>query len=465
MTNTATAADWKPAEEIALAHQGEQRKPVTPYYDPANSSYWIEGIEGDWIKVNETSIRRHLRAQGISSKEKEGAYVSNLDSRLNDIQRAYSVSYAGVLAGYQRGVHRVGDERVLVTRSPKIIQPKAGQWPTINKLVENLFVDDTIDQRPYVFGWLKVAYEALASGVRRPGQAIVFAGEHDSGKSLMQNLITPMLGGAAAKPYRYMSGATPFNADLFGAVHLMIEDEFASTDIRVRRCFGAQIKNFTVNEVQSCHAKNRQAISLTPLWRLSISVNCEVENLMILPPMDSSIEDKLMLLKVQKREMPMRTGSLEERRIFWETLCAELPAFISFLCEWEIPRELRSERFGVTHFHHPELLEAVEALAPEVRLLAIIDTAFFSPLAKRDRWEGTADELRSELTEAMPRALGRLLEWDNAPGVYLGRLAAKYPSRVSEHRTSARREWIIRPPTETSAGQEDVSAGGSASRA
>ena len=106
-----------------------------------------------------------------------------------------------------------------------------------------------------------------------------------------------MLGGRAAKPTEYMSGRTPFNADLFAAEHLMIEDEYGSTDLRTRREFGARIKDITVNDVQSCHAKNRwQAISLRPFWRLSISLNDEPENLMVLPPVDESLSDKLMLL-------------------------------------------------------------------------------------------------------------------------------------------------------------------------
>ena len=77
-----------------------------------------------------------------------------------------------------------------------------------------------------------------------------------------------------------MSGATEFNGELFGCEHLMIEDDIGSTDFRARRNFGTRIKEFTVNEVQSCHAKNRQAINLKPFWRLSITLNEEPENLL-----------------------------------------------------------------------------------------------------------------------------------------------------------------------------------------
>jgi hypothetical protein len=38
-------------------------------------------------------------------------------------------------------------------------------------------------------------------------------------------------------------------------------------------------------------------------------------------------------------------------------------------------RELISERFGIRHFHHPEILQAIDNLAPEYRLLRLIDDA------------------------------------------------------------------------------------------
>jgi hypothetical protein len=85
-----------------------------------------------------------------------------------------------------------------------------------------------------------------------------------------------------------MSDRTQFNSELFAAEHLMIEDEIASTDIRNRRSFGARIKDFTVNDLQSYHAKRVDALSIEPFWRVSITVNDEPEDLLILPPIDES---------------------------------------------------------------------------------------------------------------------------------------------------------------------------------
>src|SRR5947199_4251918 len=96
-----------------------------------------------------------------------------------------------------------------------------------------------------------------------------------------------------------------------------------------------QSKNITVNDWQRCHAKNRVAISLAPFWRLSVTVNDEPENLMVLPPIDDSIEDKLIILRASKFMMPMPTVTLEQRKAFWQTLVEELPAFLYDLNQWQ----------------------------------------------------------------------------------------------------------------------------------
>ena len=313
-----------------------------------------------------------------------------------------------------------------------------------------MFLDDDFDQSLYLFGWLTVALEALYIGEHRPGQAMVIAGPANCGKSLLQKLITEVFGGRMAKPFQYMVGKTDFNAHMFGAEHLVIEDEAASTDIRARRDFGAHLKEITVNDHQSCHAKNRTPVSLTPFWRLSITVNEEPENLMVLPPIDEGIRDKVILLKARLMPMPMPTNTLEERKLFMGMLRTELPAFVDFLLNWDMPVDLESARFGVKHFHHPVLLQAIEELAPERRLLSIIDSGglFFGPLA--EPWEGRAEELERKLREcnsgSFEREVDRLLSFPNACGSYLGRLVGKYPERITRRTVNGRTRWTVRPP-------------------
>ncbi len=423
-------------------------KPPEAYYDSPRGFYWIRDNRNGWVQLNETGVKRFARSQGVSSAVQDGQNVSPLDALVLDLQTTRNVTYAGPLSGYKTGVYEVLGNRVLVTDSPRLIEPCVGNWDTLRAMLSGLLTDESFDQTPYLFGWLKVALESLRADQRRTGQALAIAGPSDCGKSLLQKLITDLLGGRAAKPYQYMVGLTPFNSHTFTAEHLVIEDEAASSDIRARRAFGAHLKEITANEHQNCHGKNRQPLTLTPFWRLSITVNDEPENLMVLPPLDDSLEDKLILLKARREGMPMPTETDEQRRIFWQTLIGELPAFVAFLLSWEIPEPLRSARFGIRFFHHPDLLRAIDDLSPERRLLDLIDAELFSgPLD--DSWEGKSEQLEKRLTGSESHSAyeaRRVLSYNTACGVYLARLANKHPDRISKRLLHGVNLWTLNPP-------------------
>jgi hypothetical protein len=435
--NKAIKAALKPAQG------NDPPERIDVCYDPTRKCYWIPNDREEMIEITETSLSRHLMSAGFINDRDRGERL--LDEEINRIQREQDVLYAGPLAGYAVGLQEQCGHRILVTRAARLIEPVAGDCPTIERLLLELLDDPEHDQITYLMGWLKTGYESLRDHQWRPGQALTVAGPRDCGKSLLQNLITEIFGGRSAKPYRYMSGMTEFNGDLFGAEHLMIEDEVASTDIRARRHFGSRIKESTVNQVQSCHAKGRPALSLKPFWRTSITLNDEPENLLILPPIDDSLEDKLILLKAGQATFPTDIATSEGRQRFWAKLMDELPAFIYGVVNYKIPERLRSGRFGIKHFHHPALIGALNEMSPEMRLLGLIDAAL-DETSHVGQWTGTATQLEKMLFEsAAGFEARRLLDWNNATGTYLGRLAKKVPNRVQAQRSSSSRTWSVRP--------------------
>jgi hypothetical protein len=415
------------------------------FYDPNRTMFWAPNSRDGWVTIKTSDVRRWLKERGCRNEAKGKESVSEIDSLLTIFQREFDVDYAGSLAGYRRGLYEVGGKRILVKDSPVLIEPKPGKWPLLQGIIRNML---GADQEVFLFGWLKVAVESLFSGKFRVGQALTLAGPRDCGKSLLQNLFTDILGGRSAKPHRYMSGATPFNGELFCSEHLIVEDEEASVDIRARRNFGTKIKEIAANVTNSCHAKHRQAITLNPFWRLSISVNDEPENLMILPPIDESLQDKLIILKAARHPMPMPSVGDEEREKFMVALRAELPHFIDFLTKWKIPDHLISQRYGITHFHHPEILEALGTFAPETKLLEMIDAELFGSIVS-GIWEGSASELERELkseSSKVSHEARQLFCFQAACGTYLGRLARIYPGRFSQAHTRTGTIWTINPP-------------------
>ena len=406
--------------------------------------YWRETAEGTWQRINEKNFEVELKAQGFSFEPEVGELLSKGEEVKRSIQLEQNVSFAGRIAGYSSGPVKMLGRRMLITEGPRIVEPEAGNFPLIRHLVEGLLKDQT----PYFYGWIKRAYSSLRSKHFAPGQALAICGAKNSGKSLLQNLITEMLGGRMAKPYQFMTGGTSFNSGMCASEHLMIEDEAASTRMENRKALGAIIKSITVNDTQACYTKFSEEIALKPFWRLSITMNEEPEDLMVLPPLYEGVQDKVMLLKAATVVMPMPTESPEERTAFWKALVAEVPAFLAALLEWEPPDELRDQRFGIKTFHHPALLEKLGELQPEFRLLQLIDSKidFFECLSTE--WSGTALKLESKLTDPLwwlCHQAKNLFAYQNTCGTLLGRLASNAPGRVQkEKETNGHTVWKIR---------------------
>jgi hypothetical protein len=214
------------------------------YYDAVGTTFWVQNNRAGWIKVKAEDVKARLAKLGHRRKTQEGEQVSPVDLLMIEIQASRDVDYAGSLAGFAKGVYMINEKRILVKDSPRLLTSAPGDWPLLRGIILNMLGPE---QQDYLLGWLKVSLESLYSGKHRVGQALVLAGQKDCGKSLLQDLITILLGNRSHKSHRYMNGETTFNGELFGAEYLMIEDEEAATDIRARRNFGTKIKEITAN--------------------------------------------------------------------------------------------------------------------------------------------------------------------------------------------------------------------------
>jgi hypothetical protein len=402
-------------------------------YDAGGGGFWSMNAREEWVCYSRSDICLMLRDVGYSRELSPNSGLTHLEAEICRIVREQDIHFAGPLAGYPVGEYTIAGKRILVTKGANPVKPRRGKWPTFKRLLEELFSDQAV----HVMGWLKCGLEAIAAGPPfRPGQLLAVAGPWGAGKSLFQGVITEIFGGRCAKPYRYLTGGTQFNSDLFGAEHLSIEDEAASTDLRTRRTFGASLKNLCVNELQSFHAKGRDALSLTPFWRVSITLNEEPENLLVLPPLDESIRDKIILLRAGTATMPFDPEVITQRRAYREQLSAELPGFVHALQRWKIPPGQLDVRYGSKAYHDPSLVQELEELAPEWRLWSLIEGSdLFSTF--NNSWEGTSGELERWLRKAFtPGEMDRLFSWNNACGTYLSRLAKKLPDKIEKFRAA-----------------------------
>ncbi len=449
------------ADRVAGSQSGgkESQSWLPPfYYDPASQKdFFVSDSKGGWVRVRAGTVQLKLRQLGFNHKKMPDEALSEVEHAMLTIQTEHNLDHVGPLAGYKAGYHP--EFRGLVTSSPVFIEPVPGDWPILRQVMENLFGEQ---QLPYVFGWLKVSLEMYRFQRPLPGQAFVMCGPAGAGKNLFRLLISILLGGAnrVRHPYQFMTGGTTFNSDMFGGETLAIEDESESRDIRARREFGSSIKMIVANEDHRCHRKYCEAVTLRPLWRIVISLNDDPERIMVLPPMDEDIADKIMLFKVRKRPMPMPTNTAEQRAAFQATLEGELPAFVDFLEKWQISSQDKSERFGIREFHHEEILDALTRTAPEYHLLDMIDEVLFGDPKTSRVWDNKAEVLARALKDKdgpCAHDARKLLGHPNTCGTYLGRLLRKEPGRFGKRIVNGHTIWTIQPPRNSAGGSKKIS--------
>jgi len=388
------------------------------------------------MPINKTALDMILRSNWYSQYEKLTNSLTKVEAKTLEVMMHHSVKYAGELAGWQPGVRTICGNQVLISRGPSIPTPTRGPWPLVKRFIAELLGDEA----RYFYSWMRAAFQSLQGGAPfAPGQLLAIAGPVGCGKSLLQKLITIMLGGRMAKPYQYLMGLTPFNGDLIGAEHLMLDDEVGKSDIKSRRHFGAMIKSTVANQQVSCHPKGARPFTTEPFWRISLSLNDEPESLMILPPLDSDIEDKVMLLRAQKASVPYPSKALPTMQSYWDALVAEVPAYLYALLHWEIPEELRDIRFGVKAYQNAELLWSLSSLSPESKLWQIVlQSGLLNNYGRT--WTGTAADLESELQKSTyAKQVTDLLYYPTACGVYLSRLAKLQPDNVAKEMTSEKK--------------------------
>lgn len=448
---------------------------IEVFYHTLNREFWFM-VNGAYLCLKKSELFLHLKTLGLRDDAYHKADIGNLrelDWVLWNAQCQRQICFAGPLAGHKKGLFSLGSgQKVLVT------EQAAGVWDDLPKKFPLpkffcAFIEELLPEgQAEVFcHWLAIALRSLRRGDFRPGQVSVLAGPVQCGKSLLQDMVTQIFGGREANPMRYMMEETPFNEDLLGAEHWKIEEPKTSTDIRTRVAFGNSIKECFTNRDFSGHPKGGKAQSHRIFRRGTISINDDSELLIVLPPLNGSIDDKMHLFKcarVTKAFNAFRgedgtpallpeevsNGELDQAEL-WAHVLTEIPLIRAWLLKsfTRVPKEMRDDRFGVAAYHNPELKQLLVSFAPEIRLLELIDEILFADVQRGEplvAWEGKAivleDKLRKSTfafeAEKSLRHMGRL-------GSYLGKLLKSEPKRVSKRTLEGHALWTIHPPSQT----------------
>ena len=139
---------------------------------------------------------------------------------------------------------------------------------------------------------------------------------------------------------------------------------------------------------------------------------------------------------------PMKSDSPKSRVEFWEGVRAEIPHFLHFIENYEIPEDLRESRFGVKAYQHPELVEILKEMTHENRLMALMEIIV---IPENGSWKGTLEELETALFEdsTFKRQIEKLLYYPTALLTYIRRLQKSMPERVKHFKSNGKTMWEL----------------------
>lgn len=352
-----------------------------------------------WQLTSGTDIEKRLQRRGISAKGENGRLSAVQMEKLR-IQDECCIKAVASLGWEKEGIQIIEGKRVLVTRGCKLIKPKKGPHHIVRGVLEGMLREE---QSPYFWGHFQHAAKPLYGfGEKMYGHSVILCGPTNCGKSLIQDqLITPILGGRHANPWAWLTNKTPFNAECFEAVHLNLQDENNESDYISRKKLAAAIKRIAAKNHHTLHRKNFTPYELPVYWRMTLSINDTAEALAILPALESTLLDKLLVFKCYREEMPLPTRNGELNRAFE----SELPAFLHWLLhEFEIPDSIKQERWGVKSYLSEDVRRNTDATTIETTLIEFMEKVWDGCMKK-----GNATVILTELGMMEPPAALRTL--------------------------------------------------------
>jgi hypothetical protein len=419
---------------------------IADFFYAGNSGYFMKSGDNFIPLTRETDVVNHLRLYGVDPKSE--------DCPTCRIRLEQHVSFVGEIAGHKKGVHSFNGDKFLVTKGPTIIEARTGDGSFVRDFIANLLGGSDQPQCRNFLAWFQRARRAVLSGKRDQLPALVVAGDAGDGKSLLVEIVRLSLGGRSASAYKYLSGQTRFNGDLVGAELLVVDDDAAAKDHSSRTRFAQFIKSTLFAGSVSAEGKGTNSIQCAPVQALVIAVNSDPpHHLRVLPELDSTMADKVILLKTSKAPLP--DGLAGNQELIRERVLAALPGFLYELENLDL-KEWKNPNTGRLICHrNEELVLLIRGLSPEEQLLELVyaDILFADVSLDGEKgWKGTASELQIKLTDktgASAHTARTLLSWHGACGTYLSKLADDGTRRVRKlgltKGTRVQMYWITEP--------------------
>jgi hypothetical protein len=333
--------------------------------------YWYQNTQGVWETQTGENYKRILTASyGVKATGKKG--ITDVDKFLVNILYQRRVEAAGPFVHYPYGPMRYNGSRFLNTAIYKVLQPRkepCEHWgdgfPWVAKFFDTFFDEPGTKQRDVCLAWLTTCYVAALAQKPRSGQAEFLGGPTNIGKTFYtRRIVSPILGGHADAS-AYLLGDDTFTESYFCKPILALDDAEVAADRRIHKRYTERLKKLVANPDFMSNQKYRKASMIHWQGRVIVTCNDDAISLDILPSLDLSNQDKLILLKCKKPDVSFDDAE--------GIVASELPAFCRWMLSWEIPEELLgSPRFGIKEYLHPILVAAANERSPASQFLSVL---------------------------------------------------------------------------------------------
>ncbi|WP_395739313.1 hypothetical protein [Prosthecobacter sp.] len=480
------------------------------WYPEHGDAFVRQGPDGRWAQWTKDAVVDAMRAlpgRMIAIKARESEMLSESKMVLMHAREHRALdAVLPSLPGYKSRIHTLDSgEKVVVKHEPVLVAPVERPWENVKRLIDGLLdrrEEGGVDQAIYFHAWCQVAARAIREGEPghwRAGHALILTGPAGCGKNrLQEQIITPLLGGYGrfADPAKFLFESDEFNGDVFAAEHLMLSEiPLPSQRTMDRTSLAEKIKQVVANPAQRMRLMRTEPCSVSPFWRLTISVNDDKDKLRSLPLITGDFGDKVLIFHCKKTVLPIiERDSIESQKRFREVMAEELPGYLWWLLnEFTIPEEMlvygdgrSATRFGFREYHAPVIKEGLFDDTPHAEMLRLIDMAVFTrkgwgefggeepmglplwdlpgdkePLDVRTgerlrMWWGRAETLQMLLCNedkdwmcSVATMAKKLFQHSSKCGVLLGRLyddEVVRSTRIDRKNTTHWKGWLIAPP-------------------
>ena len=418
----------------------------------AISKYWYDGKNyfvrlesGEFFMALKDEAKLDLRARhGLSARTDKNQELSEVDKAFYMIHNEKRVDAALPFAMVKQHIVRYDNQTYFNTSNIRCMKPAEGEqkwgenFPVMADWMDTIFGEE---QLKYEIAWLHCAYKGALLGKPEKGHAHFLVGEPNCGKTLYNTTVLAGLFGGHIKASEYLVGKQDtFNEHLFTKFLWTVDDEAPTASKAMHTSFTAKIKEHVANNEFLMHGKFKTPGRAKWCGRLSITLNDDPVSLRILPDLDMSVKDKVMIFRMKPFGKFTRT--------FKDQIQKELPYFAKFVHDFVIPDEMLDVRFGVRAYIEESIQDISEAdsqWGPIVELLRMFREIYYDKHnAEEKDWVGTTSDLMMRLS-GIERANILLRDVNpNRLGWGLRHLLKIGCEWVQRGETRGKNEWVIK---------------------